>query len=397
MMDISPHLKELVIVLTQNEKRTFRSFYSLFLGSTLILLGIIFFLFYQTKADFYRDITISKMQINASQLASKIVYAHMQNTPLKKSELSVKSGFKFGLYDSSGNAVLTYIGQKVILNHKFSQNGNNLILIDNSVGGHLGISYIAIEENVLFNTLNELQNKIIISYVLLYIFVVVFGFYLTKQFIKPIVQQRIKLNNFIKDTTHELNTPISALVMSINDKKPLTQKSHERILISAKRISEIYDDLTYLFLNSEEQNKKGIEALDLERIITEQTEYFKLFAQKKQIELFVQTEPFIYNIDKESFIRLFNNLISNAIKYTPMTGKVQVTLKDGILSIKDSGNGIKKNDINKIFQRFYRADAISGGFGIGLSIVKTVCDTYNIKIEVDSKINEGSEFKLTLK
>lgn len=397
MMDISPHLKELVIVLTQNEKRTFRSFYSLFLGSTFILLGIIFFLFYQTKADFYRDITISKMQINASQLASKIVYAHMQNTPLKKSELSVESGFKFGLYDSSGNAVLTYIGQKVILNHKFSQNGNNLILIDNSVGGHLGISYIAIEENVLFNTLNELQNKIIISYVLLYIFVVVFGFYLTKQFIKPIVQQRIKLNNFIKDTTHELNTPISAIVMSINDKKPLTQKSHERILISAKRISEIYDDLTYLFLNSEEQNKKGIEALDLERIITEQTEYFKLFAQKKQIELFVQTEPFIYNIDKESFIRLFNNLISNAIKYTPMTGKVQVTLKDGILSIKDSGNGIKKNDINKIFQRFYRADAINGGFGIGLSIVKTVCDTYNIKIEVDSKINEGSEFKLTLK
>lgn len=337
------------------------------------------------------------MQINASQLASKIVYAHMQNTPLKKSELSVESGFTFGLYDSNGNAVLTYIGQKVILNHKFSQNGNNLILIDNSVGGHLGISYIAIEENVLFNTLNELQNKIIISYVLLYIFVVVFGFYLTKQFIKPIVQQRIKLNNFIKDTTHELNTPISAIVMSINDKKPLTQKSHERILISAKRISEIYDDLTYLFLNSEEQHKKSIEPLDLEKIITEQTEYFKLFAQKKHIELFVQTEPCIYNIDKESFIRLFNNLISNAIKYTPMTGKVQVTLKDGILTIKDSGNGIKKNDIDKIFQRFYRADTINGGFGIGLSIVKTVCDTYNIKIEVDSKINEGSEFRLTLK
>lgn len=395
MMGILLHSKELVIVLTQNEKRTFRSFYALFLGSTFILLGIIFFLFYQTKADFYRDITISKMQIYASQLASKIVYAHMQNTPLRKSELVVENGYKFGLYDNSGNAVLTYIGQKVILNHKFSQNGNNLILIDNSVGGHLGISYIAIEENVLFNTLNELQNKIIISYVLLYIFVVVFGFYLTKQFIKPIVQQRIKLNNFIKDTTHELNTPISAIVMSINDKQPMTQKSHERILISAKRISEIYDDLTYLFLNSE--NRKNIEALNLETIIKEQTDYFKLFAQKKQIELFVQTEPFVYNIDKESFIRLFNNLLSNAIKYTPMSGNIFVTLKKGILTIKDSGNGIKKKDIDKIFQRFYRADAINGGFGIGLSIVKTVCDTYNIKIEVDSKINEGSEFRLTLK
>lgn len=101
-----------------------------------------------------------------------------------------------------------------------------------------------------------------------------------------------------------------------------------------------------------------------------------------------------YCIDKESFNRIVNNLISNAIKYTKAQGKVFVQLKDNVLMVQDNGVGIPKKNLSKIFERFYRESDVVGGFGIGLHIVASICKKYHIKIEIDSKINEGTTFKL---
>lgn len=101
-----------------------------------------------------------------------------------------------------------------------------------------------------------------------------------------------------------------------------------------------------------------------------------------------------YKMDKDDFIRLFNNLFSNAIKYNKINGKIEVILKDKTLSIKDSGIGIKKEKIKDIYKRYYRATSQSGGFGLGLNIVNMICKKYDIKIEVESFENEGTTFKL---
>jgi two-component system OmpR family sensor kinase len=222
----------------------------------------------------------------------------------------------------------------------------------------------------------------------------IFGFYLTKLFIKPIIQQRIKLNNFIKDTTHELNTPITALMMSVNPSNKLDDKGLNRILLSAKRISDIYSDLTYLFLNNEQTRVKETEAIELKEILNEQIEYYNFFAQKKRIAFEYNIQSVLYPIDKESFIRIVNNLISNAIKYTPANGEVFIELKDNILTVKDTGVGIHKKSLSKIFDRFYRDTNVVGGFGIGLNIVASICKEYGIKINIESEINEGTTFKL---
>ncbi|MDD2640435.1 MAG: hypothetical protein PHS65_05525, partial [Arcobacteraceae bacterium] len=129
----------MVIVLTKDEKRTFYGFYSFFLTLTFILLLIISWLFFETKSSFVRDITISNMQLNASKLASKIVYSHMQNIPIKRSDLVVDKGFNFGLYDQNGVVIISTIPKQITLNKKFSQVDDNLILIDQSVSGHLGV------------------------------------------------------------------------------------------------------------------------------------------------------------------------------------------------------------------------------------------------------------------
>ncbi|MDD2640982.1 MAG: HAMP domain-containing sensor histidine kinase [Arcobacteraceae bacterium] len=382
------------IVLTKDEKRTFYGFYSFFLTVTFILLLIISWLFFETKSSFFRDITISNMQLNASKLASKIIYAHMQNIPLKRSDLVVDKGFNFGLYDHNGVVIISTIAKPITLNKKFSQIDNNLILIDRSVSGHLGVSYVAIEEVILFEALKDLKHKIIILFILFYLLIIIFGFYLTKLFIQPIVQQRLKLNNFIKDTTHELNTPITALMMSANPYNTLDEKGLHRIQLSAKRISDIYSDLTYLFLNNEQEKAQRIPMIELKDILNEQLEYYHFFAQKKRVILTYDIHSCFYAIDKESFNRIVNNLISNAIKYTKPQGTVFVQLKDNVLLVQDNGVGIPKKSLSKIFERFYRESDIVGGFGIGLHIVASICKKYHIKIEIDSKVNEGTTFKL---
>ena len=77
-----------------------------------------------------------------------------------------------------------------------------------------------------------------------------------------------------------------------------------------------------------------------------------------------------------------------------MAGKIEVVLKNRILTIKDSGIGINKDKLNDIYKRYYRATSINGGFGLGLNIVNIICRTYNIKIEVVSEENLGTTFIL---
>lgn len=319
----------------------------------------------------------------------------MQQIPLKKSDLVVDNGFNFGLYDHNGEVIVSTISKPIELHKKFSQVDNNLILIDRSVSGHLGVSYVAIEEVILYQAFKDLKNKILISFCLFYLLIAILGFYLTKLFIYPIVQQRIKLNNFIKDTTHELNTPITALMMSANPNNKLDEKGMNRIYLSAKRISDIYSDLTYLFLENNQRNTQKMELIDLKDVLEEQIEYYTFFAMKKKVTLQTDIESFVYAIDKESFNRVVNNLLSNAIKYTPSHGKVEVFLKNSCLTIKDTGLGIKKKSLSKIFERFYRDTNVVGGFGIGLNIVTSICKKYHIDIKVESEINQGTTFTLT--
>jgi two-component system OmpR family sensor kinase len=337
------------------------------------------------------------MHLNASVISSKIITAHMQNIVLTKDDLSVEKGLNFALYDKKGHPIISTISKPIRLNTKFNYINGHLILVDQSVSGHLGVYYVAIEEVILHELLQQLKKDIILSFLFLYLFIIILGFYLTSIFIRPIVTQRVVLNNFVKDTTHELNTPISALIMSVNQKEPLSENALNRIYLSAKRISELYNDLTYLLLNQEQAHQKNPEVLELSHVLNEQIAYFKLFASKKAIQLDYKAHPFHYAIDKESFIRITNNIIANAIKYTPSHKKVTVTLKNGVFMVQDQGVGIKNENLSKVFKRFYKDNHTVGGFGIGLNIVETICKKYDIPIEIDSCVNQGTTIRICFK
>jgi len=201
------------------------------------------------------------------------------------------------------------------------------------------------------------------------------------------------LDRFIKDTTHELNTPLSAILANIEmmDTDVMVEKNRkklERINIAAKTVSVLYKDLTYLML--EQENKNENRMLDLKEIIRNRVEYFDVLAKSKGISFTLSLEDASIYMDKRKCIRVIDNLISNAIKYNRRNGKIEIILRQGELQVRDTGRGIEEEKIPFMFDRYMRFDKSEGGFGVGLSIVKKILDEYKIGIRVVSLPQEGT-------
>ena len=385
--------KEYTIDLSRSEKVTFIRFLSLYLGTSFVLLVLISLLYYQNEKTLHLDLAKTKMENISSKLSSKIIFSHMMDTKLNIDDYLEIEDYEIAFYNREGEKILGNFEGEVKLEKGFFQEKENYILVDNSTFGHLGIFHTVIKENLFSNLVNDIRKKILIFLLSIYSLIAMVGYFLAKLFVKPIKDEREKLNNFIKDTTHELNTPISAILMS-SESEELSSKQLERIKLALHRVSEIYSDLTYVFLEEKDENR-AIKELDLKQVIEEQLKYFEVIAQKRKITINTELEEFFYKIDRNDFIRLFNNILSNAIKYNKKNGNVDIILKNKALSIKDNGIGIEKKKIDDIFKRYFRATKEQGGFGIGLNIVSNICNSYSIKFDVSSQLKKGTTFTFT--
>ncbi len=378
------------IVLTKDEKKTFYSFFTLYLGSSFFLISIIGWLFYSLNARGYYELAISNMQVNSGNISHRIIQAHMQNIHINFDNLQVDNGLKYGLYDSAFKAVYTQIKEKIDFSKRAFREKDALFYIDHGVSGHLGVSYVVVKKTNLNSKLSKLLRGVVAVAFSIYMLIALIGFYLAKLFIYPIQSQREKLNTFIKNATHELNTPVSALLLCVDSENFYNEKNRSLIRISAKKISNLYKDITYITLK--EHKKEILIEQDISKILQKELSYHTSLARKKRIDLTYDLEETLLQIDEEDFTRLANNLISNAIKYTKRNGEIRVTLKNRSLKVEDNGIGIAKERLEKIFERYYRATQSVGGFGIGLDIVHSVCKTYDLEIEVESKLGEGTKF-----
>ncbi len=381
--------------LIKEEKRTLYQFLSLYLGSSFILFAIIAYLFYQNESRFFYEQTRMSMQMEASRISSEIIHAHMSGSHLSLDKVVNTFSDRIGFYNANNEVIVSNIKEIIDFSQQLYQVGNKMILVDRSTFGHLGVQSIVIEKNGVATFVKDLQLQILFSLLLTYLLISIIGYFLAKLFIKPIQTKRIQLDNFIKDSTHELNTPITALMLSVDAPKVDSPKNLERIRLSASRLSAIHKDLTYLMLDGKSIKPQIEEELFLNNIMKEELTYLSLLAEKKKIKLSVEYKEEIYfKIDKESFVRLIHNLISNAIKYNTIGGKIDIVVNDNTIIISDTGMGIPKEHQAEIYERFYRATNQVGGFGLGLNIVHKVCKAYGIGIEFESEVHKGTTFLL---
>jgi two-component system OmpR family sensor kinase len=374
--------------LTKFEKRTLVNFFLLYIGTVTVLLSFIVVLFYNTNYDNTRATLMSNMKMKAENASNEIIVSDMKG--IKKDKFKFPTSEKFALQFLGANQAPAWYKKtkEAIYEDKKT---NTIYYLDKNAGGHYGISYVVVKDSEFLDDSKRLGHCVVL-FGSIYLGVLLVGYILARIFIEPIVEQRKQLNNFIRDTTHELNTPVSAIVLSIaDDIGDISAKSLLRIKYSAKRITEIYSDLTYLFLEGTPMNNTSfIPKSDTKDMLDSQMIYLSQMAENKEQNLICHFSNSIQKISREDFLRLANNLITNAIKYTPKNGTITIALNSEKLCVEDNGVGIRKEQQEKIFERFYRASNEVGGFGIGLSIVKNIVQKYSYGIQIDSEPNVGT-------
>ncbi|MCR1971453.1 sensor histidine kinase [Clostridium cochlearium] len=209
----------------------------------------------------------------------------------------------------------------------------------------------------------------------------------------------------IKTPLNIINSSIQLIELKLKEGKIIDEEFvlNEQIKIlknSSTKLIKIIND----FINNtniEDFNEINIEECNIVNVVEESTLYFADYLKNKNIQLIfdTSTEEKIIECDVDKIESVIFNLISNAIKFTPKYGKIQVNVYDKVdfveIVVRDTGIGIPKDKIDKIFQRSIRLDNYCKeieGSGIGLYIVKTIVDMHNGDIIVNSDIGKGSEF-----
>lgn len=207
------------------------------------------------------------------------------------------------------------------------------------------------------------------------------------------------------DVAHELRTPLATLQSHLEamidgvwepDTSRLTS-CHEEIL----RISRMVGDLEQLARYESEKLTLMKEEFDLKELVQTAVHNFEAEYANKGVSLICRGQNSLVQADPDKIMQVAVNLLSNALKYTPAGGKVEVVVEQpGIFKVVDNGTGIGTDDLPYIFERFYRADKSrtrdTGGAGIGLAIAKAIVDAHQGRIEVSSKTGEGSVFTVHL-
>ena len=393
-------LKSLDIDLTQSEKKTLLGFLSLYSFFTIVILFFISFLYF----TFQKDLMLQQKRVTMQEYSNDLIFRlkdlHVNFDKYKFYPRDEK--YNSAIFDSDKTLIFSTLESDDINLDSVTYTSNDKIhFIEEPESYYLGAKYVVLEISDELLWFEKLKKEIFIFVIIAFFFMTFLGYFLLKIFLKPMRDALHLLDRFIKDTTHELNTPIFAIIsnvemIDINTLDEKMAKKIKRIDIGAKTISNIYEDLTFLTLDNKIISQN--ENLDLSKILKQRVEYFKTLADVKKIEFITDIKQNV-NIfcDNKKISKLIDNLLSNAIKYNKIKGHIIVVLENNFLSIEDTGKGMTQEELSQLFQRYMRFDKSVGGFGIGLNIVSMIAKEYNFKIDVSSKLRNGTKMQVKWK
>ena len=243
---------------------------------------------------------------------------------------------------------------------------------------------------------------------------------------KPLFEMRDKLEKaeeenrvlekmrgeFVANVTHELKTPLTSIsgfietlqAGAINDPE-ISGRFIDIIAIETERLKRLIDDILTLS-DIENRNQVNKTRINVKNSVESTVSFLKPIADERKIVLISEVaEDMVIEGDEDRFRQMLFNLTENAIKYSNESERVWITGKTkedcNIISVKDEGIGIPAEHLDRLFERFYRVDKSRsrkvGGTGLGLSIVKHIAVLFGAKLEVESEVGKGSEFRVIFK
>lgn len=225
------------------------------------------------------------------------------------------------------------------------------------------------------------------------------------------ITEHVKLDNmrkeFVADVSHELKTPITSIIGyadTLQDgeyDEETTKKFLSVISSEGRRMASLVSDLLTLSRYDTNRMKKEVSEFDLGDLAKKCKEKLEIEIEKKNqnVECYETADVPLITADKSGIERVILNVLSNAIKYTPEGGNIKIYVgfvyTDAYIKVIDNGIGIPKEDLGRIFERFYRVDKARtremGGTGLGLSIAKEIMDQNNGSIDIKSEYGKGTE------
>ena len=215
---------------------------------------------------------------------------------------------------------------------------------------------------------------------------------------------------FLADLAHEVATPVSAMsgfAVALADGSAHTvadrTEAADIVVHESSRLKRLLDDVRSLN-DLDFTESAGSEQVDIHRLCTETAQRFRLAADKAQVTLRVHAGHLTATTDPRLMETVVNNLVSNAIRYTPPGGTVDIRARRRrtaiVIAVRDTGIGIAPEHLPRIFDRLYRVDEardrVTGGSGLGLALARRAAQSIGGHIEVESKPQSGSEFRLIL-
>ncbi len=221
-------------------------------------------------------------------------------------------------------------------------------------------------------------------------------------------------SEFLANVSHELRTPIfsiqgfiETLIDGAMDDPKVNREFLQKAYEHSERLNMLLNDLIEISRIESGEMRMSFRYFNLSEFLKNVVEEMRPKAEKKSLQLSneASSEETLVLGDRERLRQVLSNLIDNSIKYTDKEGKIEVgfiDLQNSVrVYVRDTGNGIGKEHLARIFERFYRVDKDRsrsvGGTGLGLAIVKHIIEAHNSKVEVKSELGKGSEFSFILK
>ena len=268
--------------------------------------------------------------------------------------------------------------------------GKAIIFVDGSVNR-------AMSQNFMFT----------VGFVLFFsgIVILVLIFILSKPAVKPIAESYEKQKQFITDINHELKTPLTLILANLDIAQAELGENEwlGDIREEANRMTSLVNELVTLTRMDEEQNRLVTSDFDISSALSDIASDFEMLANEQDKSFSYNIEPnLIYTGDETAVRRLVYILLENAVKYCDANGNIKIDLhkkRNIIISVENTYKDVKNLEFNRLFDRFYRADKArtKGGFGIGLSIAKSIAENHHGTINAFKKGDDVICFKAVLK
>jgi len=359
------------------EKRSFRRFLVIYILSTLFLLAIGAYLYYKMSYQFIVNNAVTQMKSNINIFIETNQKSHFLRNNTEPNYLDFPMLVYINKRYKTGNFTLEHIDfSKEIFQKKYT------VYYMHNEHKRWGEIYFVTYKNIEQDIHILIQN-IMIFFILSIIFIVLISYILGKTFLKPMKESMKLLESFIADATHEINTPVSNILINIELSKELypeyaNTEECKKIENSAFRISKIFKDLSYIKLNHKEI--KSHEHIAIDKVLKDRIDFFQAFIKNKNLSLQSEIRALTISIDKEDLIRIIDNLLSNAIKYAPVDTQIDINLSNCLEIVNDG----KIHNKAKVMKEFIRENSSEGGFGMGLYIVDKISKHYKFDFTLDT-------------